>query len=344
MTAKHKLVLPYLCSNYALLLSLLVGQVVLSSLWLLSATDHSVATYGLWTLYVQSLVLLNCAILCWARARLQRLSIWLGSLIVVGVGCTSILILEQLTYWVLPFAVDPQLFDAQTGKRMLVMALIYILLLRLFSLLAVLEARSKAEAQSRIHALQAKIQPHFLFNSLNTISELAATNPEQAENAIQALSMLFRVSLEEGEDLHSLDKELRLCERYLELEFWRFDPPPLITQTVDIKDPKAVMVPKLLLQPLFENALKYGIAAGLHPSEAFIDLSIKETTNDISIKLSNAFSLKEGVHKGHGVAIENTKERLSVLFGDQQSFRVKSQEGVFHVMLKIPKSSTARRR
>ncbi len=336
---KTNLNLPNFCSNYALLLSLLVGQIVATCMWLLGVSEHSVASYGLWTLYVQSLVLLNCALLCWTRARLQRLNLVIGSLTLIALGASSILVLEYLANLVLPLRYDQSILNAQTGERMIVMALVYVLLLRLFSLLEILELRSKAEAQSRIHALQSKIQPHFLFNSLNTISELAATDSEQAENAIQALSMLFRVSLEESDDLHSLEKELRLCDRYLELESWRFDPPPRLSKEIDIKSPENCLIPKLLLQPLFENALKYGIASGLAPAKAYIDLSIKETASDISIKLSNSFKTGKGASTSHGLAIENTKERLNVLFGERQSFRVNAKDDVFHVIIKIPKST-----
>ncbi len=338
MTSRQPIVLPDLCNSYALLLSVLLAQILLSCFWLIGSFELSTASYGLWTLYAQVLVLINCVTLCKVKPMLERLSAGVGAAVVIAIACASVVLLEYLVLLILPLNVNPYLLDMQTGQRVLVMLLLSILLLRLFRLLEILESRSKAEAQSRIHALQAKIQPHFLFNSLNTISELAATDAEQAENAIQALSMLFRVSLEEGEDLHSLDKELKLCDRYLELEFWRFDPPPRVSKAVDIQRPQDCLVPKLLLQPLFENALKYGIAAGLPASEATIDLSIKETSNEISIKLSNAFNTGSDLTEGHGVAINNTRERLSVLFAENHAFKVQQKDGIFHVLINLPKS------
>ena len=261
-----------------------------------------------------------------------------GGLIVVAIGVCSVLLVEYLASLLIVLD-SPRLFDPETGRRMLIMAFISVLLLRVFSLLDTLDSRSKAEVHSRMHALQAKIQPHFLFNSLNTISELAATDPKQAEKAIEALAMLFRVSLEESGDLHTLEKELRLCDRFMELEAWRFSQPPKLERTIHVSNPRAVLVPKLLLQPLIENALKYGHTNKLDQQATIIELSIQETASIISIKLRNTYDDQSAPKSGHGIALANIKERLDVLYQDKQSVKVKTESGWFEVMIKLPRNS-----
>ena len=336
MSASH-VSLPNFCHNGALLMSLITAQLVLSCVWLLAAETHSLNSYGLWTLYVQTWALLVCAALCHLRGWLQRLPVVAGVSGVLALVVALLLVVEWLASLLLVFDVG-SIWRAEVAYRVVSVALMTLLMLRIFALLEVLDTRSQAEAQSRLQALQAKIQPHFLFNSLNTISELTATQPDKAEEAIQALAMLFRVSLEDSDDVHSLAQELKLCERFVALESWRFESPPTFDQTINVADPSRVMVPKLLLQPLYENALKYGIAAGLAPADAVIELSIQETRSLVSIKLRNTFAQASDTRAGHGVALDNIRERLWVLYHDQQSVKTKIDVPWFEVMITLPKS------
>ncbi|MEO0367727.1 MAG: histidine kinase [Pseudomonadota bacterium] len=333
-----RLNIPNLCTHYALLLALLLAQILITCGWLLGSVDLALESFALWTFYGQSLLLLNIFLLCRFRSFLNSQSALKGGAMVLILGCFSVLLADNVAHLARGDGWEGIRITLETVRRMFVVTLLYTLVLRLFVLLQVLEARSQAHLASRVSALQSKIKPHFFFNSLNTISELTATNPLKAEAAIDALSLIFRVSLEEGGDTHSLAKELRLCGRYLELEAWRFDVPPVVEQAVEVSEADSIEVPKLLLQPLLENAIKYGD----HKNDAAgIVLSIKETTRVLSIRLSNQIAIENVEQGGHGMAIDNIKERLLVLYQDRQSVKVSQRDNEFVVQLKIPKTKHA---
>jgi two-component system sensor histidine kinase AlgZ len=204
-----------------------------------------------------------------------------------------------------------------------------------------LEWRHKVEAQARLQALQSRIRPHFLFNSLNTISELTATEPEQAEQAIASLSSLFRASLDEAKNMHTLDSEIHLCERYLELERWRLADKLEIEWINSIENTRTWQVPKLILQPLLENAVMHG-ADKYGCVKLTIDL--RESKTDLSIKVVNSQGIKDqsnNQNKGNGIALNNIRERLFVLYDDQQAFRIRNDPDKYQVIMRLPKKAYA---
>jgi two-component system sensor histidine kinase AlgZ len=215
--------------------------------------------------------------------------------------------------------------------------IIILTVLRFFILLDKIAVRSKAEAQSKIQALQSRIQPHFLFNSLNTIAELTAIDPTKAEKAIHALSMLFRVGLEEGNPIHSLEKELNLCKRYQELEEFRLGDRATIMWIVEVESPDKWQIPKLILQPLLENAIKYSAQTGDKNNSSYVIVEIKETDKHLSILIENSVANQDEQVTGNGMAIENIQERLFVLYDDQFSFKVRNQDKLYRVIMRIPK-------
>lgn len=333
---RKKLFIPEICRNTNLLLVLIITEIAVIIAWMANTQNSGWQSFGLWSMYAMWAVLPCMIILCLFRNWLVKQQYWL-SVAILLVICFSVL-------FVLEFAIAT-LFGYQFSEinwsrliRVWIIALLVIaVLLRLVALAEKLEQRNKAETESRIFALQSRIQPHFLFNSLNTISELVATAPEQAEEAIQALAMLFRVSLEQEGNTHSLEKEIRLCRRYIDLEQWRANGKLNIQWDVTVAKPESCQVPKLLLQPLLENAIKYGSGEKRNSDRKAIRISIKETSNSISIKLDNPINLKEEVQHGHGIALDNIKERLFVLYDDQQSFKVRSDKQRYQVIIKLPK-------
>ncbi len=212
--------------------------------------------------------------------------------------------------------------------------LVSLLVLRFFALLSVLDRRSKAEAESRILALQSRIQPHFLFNSLNTISELTVVDPSKAEKAIGSLSMLFRAGLENQRNNHSLERELVLSKRYIELEKLRYGDRLTVDWTIEVNDAEQMKVPKLIVQPLLENAIVHGEQ---HDGTINILVDVRESRNHLSFRLENAKSISESSRTGHGIALDNIRERLLVLYDDQHTFQVKSSDDLFVVLMRIPK-------
>ena len=244
------------------------------------------------------------------------LLIELGSQLVFSAGVNGVSVNEQ--FW----------------ARFSVAVIVVAVLVWMMAIGGRIERWSRAQTQAKVQALQSRIRPHFLFNSLNTIAELAATNPANAEAATESLAMLFRAGLEEVNKSHSLQAEINLCGRYVELERWRKGESLDYSQTTMVDNASQWHVPKLILQPLVENAIVHGTRKDGRVS---VTLDVRETKNHVSIKLSNSISDKSQSSPGNGMAIENIQERLFVLYDDQQSFRVRQDELEYQVILRIPK-------
>ena len=331
------LVLPNLCRNSAVLVGLLLSQFGVIAVWLvIPSVNDDITSLGLAALYVLFAVMIGTSFLCIARQWIARQAFYFGVISALLLMVVSVVVVElaiqQLT-------ADPIIgaFDYhRLATRSLAALIVSCVLLRFFSLIELFDQRSKAEAESRILALQSRIQPHFLFNSLNTISELAVTDSKNAEKATTALASLFRASLENDKSFHSLAQEIELCERYLELERYRIQDKLLVDWHSRVEEPNKWRLPKLMLQPLVENALVHGKQASGHVS-LFID--IRETKNSVSIRIENKVGELEPNTKGHGVAIKNIQQRLETLYDDKFTFRSKFSENVYSVLLRIPKQA-----
>lgn len=300
---------------------------------------------GNYTMYLQWISLGSLFVLCNARARLNKQSALQTRLYGLGI-CMVVALLVECSAAILAnnLIVDSFVLSHISVTRLIALLISFLVLFRLFDLLTILERRHQAESESKLNALQSRIRPHFLFNSLNTISELTATKPDQAEEAIDALSMLFRANLETDTARHSLQRELDLCQRYLDLERWRLADRLRADISVAIELPKSHLIPKLLLQPLIENAIVHGMN---DQGEVEVSLDIRETNSDISIKVDNLkgqTKRKKGAkntsRQSNGIAIDNIKERLFVLYDDQHTFRIKESENKYSVLMRLPKLSS----
>jgi len=331
---KH-LEIPNLCRNSNVLAIILVTQATVIVAWLLGINGFQWNVLGLWSLYSQWVVLLATFFLCLCRHQIAKLPYGLGCLLILLICSAALLVVELVTgLWITGFT--QWNVDLNRLFRLLIVTLfISFGLLRFFAFLAALEHHNQAEAQSRIEALQSRIQPHFLFNSLNTISELTVSEPEQAEQAIHSLSMLFRASLENEQKQHSLESELNLCRRYIELETWRLSDRLTIDWHLGINNEKEWGVPKLLIQPLIENAIVHGQQIN---GKIEISIDLRESSKHLSLMIENTKSADvQNVSKGHGIALNNIRERLQVLYDDQQTLRVKETDTSYSVLVRIPK-------
>ncbi len=316
------------------LMALLATQMVVFVYWLVSDPGLSWVNLGLYSVYTLWLVLPTLAIIYELRKVITKQPEFRRVLILIAVFSCALFVVECGAMFVLSssenWLPNPLRFLRMWLAFMLVLLIIY----RAWLLLARLKELDRAEADSRLEALQARIQPHFLFNSLNTISELAASMPDKAEEAIQSLAMLFRVSLENRDSQHSLEKEITLCRRFVSLESWRVSGGVDIEYDIDIRKPKKWLVPKLILQPLVENAIKYG-----RPSEtgAPIRLSISESRRAVSIKIVNAIFESNDISGGHGIAVQNIQDRLFALYDDRFTFSQRSVDKEHYVLIQFPK-------
>jgi two-component system sensor histidine kinase AlgZ len=192
-----------------------------------------------------------------------------------------------------------------------------------------------AEARARIQALQARIRPHFLFNSMNTIAALTRSQPEAAEAAIEDLSDLFRASLGQADDRTTLGDELELARRYLHIETLRLGDRLSVTWDMDAL-PLDVKVVPLMLQPLLENAIYHGIEP--LPGGGMIRVTGRLKDGMVEFEISNPVPADASCvpHRGSQIAQENIRQRLLLAFGDTARLETSLRDGVYRVSLRYP--------
>jgi two-component system sensor histidine kinase AlgZ len=200
------------------------------------------------------------------------------------------------------------------------------------ALVAALVLRAKgqtpAATAARLSELQARIRPHFLFNTLNTAIALVRAEPAKAETLLEDLSDLFRHALMEQGKSVTLADEIMLAQRYLAIEKLRFG------ERIQV-DPGAstAKLPPLLLQPLVENAVKHGVEPSAQGAE--IKISTQRRGSSVVIKVTNTVPVGNS-EPGSGVALNNVRDRLSLLHDVQGQFQYVLKDGVFQVRIEVP--------
>ena len=242
----------------------------------------------------------------------------------------------------------PEVFGAILLRRLAIANLILIVLLRQAALARRLKQRETAELHAQVQALQSRIRPHFLFNSMNVIASLIPVDAEKAEQVVEDLSELFRASLQEAGTFVSVSQELELCRRYLNIEMLRLGERLKLRWNVEAP-PQGAEMPLLLIQPLLENAVYHGIqplAAG-----GVIDVNLAFEADEMVLQISNplqtmtATPSAEGEAgqtapkppaKGNSIALDNIRRRLAVVYGENAKLITKKRGSVFETTLRCP--------
>lgn len=296
------------------------------------------------TLFAQWVALLCIVLLCYLRRVLDRLApltsvlIAYAAMLAITLGASAVIfVLDQFLQLHLTLAGE---FGLRFVLRNVALcALIGAALLRYFYVIEQWRARVEAEAGARLDALQARIRPHFLFNSMNTIASLIRTQPEAAEHAVEDLSDLFRAALRADGRPNTLDAEVELVRRYLAIESLRLG--DRLQCTIDVEAlPLQMQVPALILQPLVENAVYHGV--GALPQGGMVLLRGKRVPGAIEITISNPRPvLGERMPSRNGIALANTRSRIEYHFGWRGSLTVREGEADFEVTLRFPDGETA---
>lgn len=187
---------------------------------------------------------------------------------------------------------------------------------------------------SRLIELQARIRPHFLFNTLNTALALVRIEPAKAETLLENLAELFRAGLGPKDDLApvTLGEELELARRYLEIEQLRFGPRLRLTWDLD-PQAEGARVPRLMLQPLLENAVRHGV----EPSRSGAEVRVVTRARHGAVTLTVSNSLPdEPSSPGQGMALNNVRERLSLMHDLAADLRTVRSEDRFRVEITLP--------
>jgi len=304
-------------------LRMMFGFVVIAELFALilalAPLDHSVnlrwQNLGLISLLVQWCALGAAAALCAARPYLHRLSN-VQSVIVSYLLVLVIIVLVSEAAYLLVTSLDLLRLEHWEFlvRNILIGAIITGPILRYFYVQHQWRRRIEAESRARFQALQSRIRPHFLFNSMNTIASLIRTQPNQAELAVENLSDLFRASLRDAAHHFTLAEELELCQRYVQIEQLRIGEGRLRVDWETASLPADALIPPLTLQPLLENAIYHGI--GSLPDGGTVTIEGALNRKQIELKLTNPIS-RAGLQKlssGNQVAQENIRERLQAFY------------------------------
>ena len=208
-----------------------------------------------------------------------------------------------------------------------------------------LEQHQQLLLKARMDALTAQINPHFLFNTLNTVSSLIRYDPDTARGVVIKLSNILRRLLRKHETFVPLQEELDFIDDYLDIEVARFGRDNLVIQKqIDDKTLDA-FVPSMLLQPIVENALKHGLAGKLGGGELTIRTESRDGRVVIAIEDNGAGISKERMAQvfEDGIGISNVHERLRVLYGADFRMDISSQEGQGRESVSIFRNSSLRR-
>jgi two-component system sensor histidine kinase AlgZ len=330
--------LPNFCNADVFLRVLLVVE--------LFAIVFALVSYKSGSLYVQ--IALNSVLMQWIGLSVAVILCGITRLgyltdirttTVTAVGAT--LLTTLLASWASVYLIDmlrigPQLLD--TGFILLrnsaIAAIMIGLALRYFYVYYESEKTLEIQARSRLQALQARIRPHFLFNSMNTIASLTHVDPDLAEQAIVNLSELFRASLA-AEASIPLQQELELTRSYIQLESLRLG--DRLSVKWQIPDEQVeVSLPALTLQPLVENAIYHGVEP--LPEGGVIDIRIDTVDNFIRIEISNPLleDRTEQHREGNQMAVNNIRERLQLAFAGEATMQQLEENDQFTVTLNLP--------
>ena len=194
------------------------------------------------------------------------------------------------------------------------------------------KGRMPAATTARLAELQARIRPHFLFNSLNSAIALVREDPAKAESLLEDLSELFRHALVDQGEAVTLSEEVALARSYLAIEQVRFGDRLQVEWSIDPLAGSA-RVPPLCLQPLVENAVKHGVEPS--PAGAQVKVTTQKRGGVVVIKVTNTVPAGQG-RPGHGVAQDNVRDRLRLLHDVQAQFQTALKDGVYQVRMEVP--------
>ena len=360
--SRAELFLPDFCGIRIVFALVVVGELLAIVLTLNPAagTRGGFRELALTSLFIQWVGLGSSALLCLGRRVLERL----GNR--AAAACSYALILlvalavsEAAWRLILPRLADPALatlwqFDhGPSGlgparplleplthaefllRNLGIAAVVALVALRYFFVQHQYRSRMESESQARIQALQSRIRPHFLFNSMNTIASLARSDPALAEQVTEDLAALFRVSLGDASVPVTLAQELEVCRQYLRIEAQRLGERLACEYHTDAL-PGDAMLPALTLQPLLENAVYHGVEPSTDGGSVRLSGRLDGKTVRVSIENSVPRAGARAVRASNAMALDNVRQRVEAFFGGAARLRIASSEDRFQVDLEFP--------
>ena len=337
--------IPDLCKPRAVLAVVLIATLIA----LVLALARQSVSGDLWTelagtsVYLLWTALLCAAVLCRARPWLARRSLVASSALTLLLIVATVALVSEGIYWLgrgwdarlgVPSGLFPTRHWAFLLPNLGIAAIVGGLLLRYFYVTNEWRRSVELEARSRVRALQARIRPHFLFNSMNTIASLTRSDPARAEEAIEDLADLFRFNLSDARAQITLREELEVARIYQRIEQLRLGERLQVRWNVaDL--PSDAIVPSLLLQPLLENAIGHGIEP--LPQGGIVTVAGRCDGDEIVVEIENPVSATaRAVRSGNRMALDNIRQRLELAFPGRASVDVADDGACYRVTLRFP--------
>jgi two-component system, LytTR family, sensor histidine kinase AlgZ len=281
---------------------------------------------------VRSAVLVEPALICSLvllyvfSARLRSLTYVQGVLTVAAIACVA----TEAAIWLASAVEDiPSAFHH--ARTLLFGVLVSLVLTEYFRLRN--RALSPAIAEARLQALQARIRPHFLFNSMNAMLSIIRTDPRRAELAIEDLAELFRTLMADNSKLTSLSREIDLVRDYLRIEELRLGERLIVEWKIE-GNPEQAQVPPLFLQPLVENAVYHGVEPSRKPGR--IEILIKRDGDRLRMRLTNPYHPEHQGRQGNRMALANIRERLSLHFDVEAKLSSATRGDRYQIDIELP--------
>jgi len=294
--------------------------------------NNLLADLAMTSLFMQWIALLSMVFLC----GIQRL---LHNNIIIGI--ISYLIILLITYLVSEFMwqINSSFISTESYsqykifliRNLIISTIISVIILRYFYIQYQWKNKTKALAAYRIQALQARIRPHFLFNSMNTIASLIRFHPNKAEQVVEDFADLFRASLTDNQ-YTTLQAELTLCQQYVSIEVFRLGKRLQVVWDID-KIPPDACLPPLSLQPLLENAIYHGIQP--LSKGGTVNIAGFLQNNYITITIKNPLPLTTYKH-GNYIAQQNIQQRLNFFYDSSAKLTILQSDNTYQVNLHFP--------
>jgi two-component system sensor histidine kinase AlgZ len=312
-------------------------MVMLGSAWPMAPRD------GMWLMFHGVGLGLFCTYcVCAFRGVMERLDTrqaWILAWVIVILAALGFSYLVGLVSGVLGAGPSPEAHGAFVLRSTLAAGIVSLALFRYLFIRASWQAEMLAESEARVEALQARIRPHFLFNSLNTIASLIHDDPAAAERATEDLAALFRGGMRNNDDLVPLADELALARKYLAMEERRLG--DRLTVEWRLHDlPAQEPVLPMLLQPLLENAVAHGIQP--RPEGGVVSVTGRLEKDDIVITVRNPLA-PSGSKPGQGMALRNIRSRLALAYSSLASLITHQDDTHHYAVLTLPHAAPADR-
>jgi two-component system, LytTR family, sensor histidine kinase AlgZ len=336
----RQLYLPNFCSASAVLTIVVICELT-ALLLALARNDLALGFWsdlGLTSMFLLWIALCGAAFLCILRDYLARQSVAVSAAMVLTFTVGLVTIISAVAYSYSAGVLFPEFHWSFLVRNAGITFVVTALALRYFYVTHEWRHNVELQAKARVHALQARIRPHFLFNSMNTIAALTRSNPARAEEAVQDLADLFRANLSEKRNQISLAEEIDVARTYQRMEQLRLGDRLRVDWKIDPL-PNDALVPGLTLQPLLENAIYHGI-------EPLAEGGVVTVTGEfnkgmITIIVRNPLPVANlTVRDGNRLALANIKERLELMYGDRATVKSGRFDDQYIVTLRFPFTAT----